>query len=115
MTQRVPSGLANSCIDPASFEPSTCDADPPLCEQRAESSSPAPSAPWGLRFCRDADTVVEGFLCDEPVVVSNACRKPNNAFDAYVCDDPRMHALQTRVLEETFALLKGLLLQLFRR
>jgi hypothetical protein len=68
----------------------------------------------GLRFCREADSVVEGFLCDEPVVVSNACRKPNNAFDAYVCDEPRMHELQKSVLRETITILKNLLLQLLR-
>ena len=48
----------------------------------------------GLRFCREADSVVEGFLCDERVVVSDACRQPTSAFDAYVCDEPRMRALQ---------------------
>jgi hypothetical protein len=86
------------------YEPPTCSAG--IAESLRER---------GLRFCREADSVVEGFLCDEPTVVSNACRKPGNAFDAYVCDEPRLHALQKRVLAETFSILKRLLLELLRR
>jgi hypothetical protein len=63
-----------------------------------------------LRFCRDADSVIEGFLCSEPLVVSSACRKPNQAFDAYVCDEPRMRALQKSIVTQTLSVLKGLFL-----
>ena len=58
---------------------------------------------------------MEGFLCDEPVVVSNACRRPHNVFDAYVCDEPRMRSLQHRVLAEAYSVVKGLVLAFFRR
>jgi hypothetical protein len=70
--------------------------------------------PFGLAFCRHADTVVEGFLCSEPTVVSNACRKPRNAIDEFVCDDPRMKELEWRILRETWSILKTLALALVR-
>jgi hypothetical protein len=91
--------------------PGDCDYEPPTCSAGVAERLREP----GLRFCREADSVVEGFLCDEPTVVSNACRKPGNAFDAYVCDEPRLHALQKRVLAETFTILKNLLLEILRR
>ena len=72
-------------------------------------------APRGLAFCRGADTVVEGFLCNDPVAVSNACRKPNNAFDEFVCDDPRMQRLQWAILRETWNFVKAILLAIIRR
>ena len=108
---------------PASPEPPGppgCAFEAPSCSDVGEQERPATRAvealrERGLRFCREADSVVEGFLCDEPVVVSNACRKPGNAFDAYVCDEPRMHSLQKSVLRETLSVLKGLLLELLRR
>ena len=79
------------------------------------SRAPAVSdVPSGLAFCRDANTVVEGFLCSEPTVVSNACRKPRNAIDAFVCDDPRMKELEWRILRETWSILKTLALALVR-
>ena len=68
----------------------------------------------GLAFCRHADTVVEGFLCSEPVVVSDACRKPRNAFDEFVCDEPRMRQLQWAILRETWAIVKALGLTILR-
>jgi hypothetical protein len=68
----------------------------------------------GLRYCQEADSVVEGFLCNEPTVVSSACRKPGNAFDAYVCDEPRMRELQKSVIRETLSILKTLLIELLR-
>jgi hypothetical protein len=67
-----------------------------------------PASP-AFRFCRDADTVIEGFACAEPAVVSNACRKPTNAVDAYICDEPRMRALQTVVTDTAVWCLKVLL------
>jgi len=63
----------------------------------------------GLNFCRNANTVTEGFLCDEPTVVSNACRSSTNAVDAFVCDDHRMADLQRSVWDTTKDVLKTLL------
>jgi len=125
------SGARATCVDPA-FDPreqgsEACTYEPPICSQGLDiatgheadlgerGSDATKPAPWGLRFCREADTVVEGFLCDEPVVVSNACRKPTNSFDAFVCDEPRMQALERSVLRETLSVLKTLLLELLGR
>jgi hypothetical protein len=72
-------------------------------------------APPGLDFCRRADTVVEGFLCNDPMIVSNACRKPTNAFDEFVCDDPRMQRLERAILRETWNFVKAMLLMMIRR
>lgn len=132
MTQPVSSrtrwpGQELTCSDPSAEddESSTCDeteslqcaaerTHPPIVPYaRSIADSPSSQArsrdsPWGLAFCRDADTVVAGFLCNEPTVVSDACRKPTNAFDEFVCDEPRMKELQWRILRETWALLKSL-------
>jgi hypothetical protein len=80
--------------------------DPPRFEPRI---NPEPAA---LRFCREADSVVEGFLCSEPVVVSDACRKPGNAFDSYICDEPKMQALQRKVWHATLWVIKTLISQI---
>jgi hypothetical protein len=121
------SGARATCADPA-YDPSAqgteaCTNEAPICSQgllmatdQVADSEERPSvaanpAPWGLRFCREADTVVEGFLCDEPVVVSNACRQPTNSFDAYVCDEPRMRSLERSVVRQTLSVLKTLLLE----
>src|SRR6185436_2826889 len=95
---------------------------PPECAYVAPTPTPTPTPTpaerlraEGLRYCREADSVVEGFLCNEPTVVSNACRKPHNSFDAYVCDEPRMHALQNSVLHENLSFLKSLLFGILRR
>jgi hypothetical protein len=82
--------------------------------RRAQEEPPLIAVPFGLDFCRRADTVVEGFLCNEPVVVSNACRKPSNAFDEFVCDEPRMKRLQWAILRETWAIVKSIGLSLLR-
>jgi hypothetical protein len=102
-------GPRASCFDPHAPGPPECayEAPEPTYAERLKAE--------GLRFCREADSVVEGFLCDEPTVVSNACRKPHDAFDAYVCDEPRMHALQNSVLHETLSFLKSMLMGLLRR
>src|SRR6266508_637934 len=123
MTQPVTTARA-SCADAVAAELNECVYESPICPQPEPADEPNASAdppirvgpPPGpaLRFCQQADSVIEGYLCGEPTVVSNACRKPKNAFDAYVCDEPRMHALQTRVLRETYALLKALFLELIR-
>jgi hypothetical protein len=129
MTQPVPPGARASCFDASSPELDGCVYDPPVCRdegepisQNAKSILPEPpDRPGGeatspaLRFCRDADTVVEGFLCGEPTVVSDACRQPHNRFDEFVCDDPRMQALQATVLEKTATILKTLFFELIRR
>ena len=113
------------------LERSSSDADAITCDDtreatcaaerahRVTAAEPRPVAPdgdvpWALDFCRRADTVVEGFLCSEPVVVSDACRKPTNLFDEFVCDEPRMHRLQWAVLRETWAIVKAIGLVLVR-
>ncbi len=119
-------GARASCVDAdpslGSSAAPDCSYEPPGCGHAHVDEQETPQLGLGdalrqpgLRFCREADTVVEGFLCDEPLVVSNACRKPKNAFDAYVCDEPRMHAIQTSVIKETLSILKTLLLDLLRR
>ena len=131
MTQPVSSGARwpradVSCAEPfgVDSETFTCDETQEVrCEvERAHRATPvephgaqaASDVPMGLAFCRHADTVVEGFLCSEPVVVSNACRKPRNAFDEFVCDDPRMRRLQWAILRETWAIVKALALAILR-
>jgi hypothetical protein len=58
--------------------------------------------------------VIEGFLCSEPTVVSDACRKPTNAFDAFICDDRKMRELQWGILRETWSIVKTLALSILR-
>jgi len=125
MTQSVSPSSCTSCTSHDFPESSEC-IDPPqaknLCDQPEAENEPAAStlpggpgaraSPRALRFCVEADTVIEGFLCSEPTVVSNACRDPKNAFDVYVCDEPRMHALQKSIAMETLSMLKTLLLRL---
>lgn len=59
-------------------------------------------------MCVRADTVFEGFLCEEPSVVSAACRSPKNEVDRYVCDDKKMADLQQSVWDTTKDVLKTL-------
>jgi hypothetical protein len=81
-----------------------------------DGGSPSRSdAPRRLGFCERADTVVEGFLCNDAVTVSNACRKPTNAFDEFVCDEPRMQRLQWSILRETWAFVKAIAIALVRK
>ena len=75
-------------------------------------SKPRSSA---LRFCQEADGVVEGFLCSEPTVVSDACRAPSTTFDTFVCDDARMHTLQRTLLDRSLSLVKTILFQFIAR
>jgi hypothetical protein len=70
--------------------------------------------PPEVGFCARADTVVEGFLCNDPLTVSNACRKPTNAFDEFVCDDPKMQRLQWAIVRETWSIVKAIGLTLVR-
>ena len=131
MTQPVSSGARWSRADVSCYEPSsgdtetfTCDETQGVCceAERAHRATPiephsaraVSDVPTGLAFCRGADTVVEGFLCSEPVVVSDACRKPRNAFDEFVCDEPRMRQLQWAILRETWAIVKALGLAILR-
>ena len=126
MTQPVAPGARTACFDEPPAEPNQCTSPPPICTQvvdgfeRAAARSPPPfeplsAEPAGLRFCREADTVAEGFLCGERVVVSDACRKPNNSFDAYICDDPRMSKLDSNVWQATLWVIKSLVSQLVGR
>jgi hypothetical protein len=65
------------------------------------------------RFCRNASTVTEGFLCDETTVVSKACRSPTNAVDAFVCDDKKMADLQHSLwdtVKDTVRMIAGILM-----
>jgi len=122
MTQPVAPGARAACFEEPA-EPIQCTSPPPVCTQglegfeRAAARSPPNFEPLspesaGLRFCRKADTVAEGFLCEERVVVSDACRKPNNSFDAYICDDPRMSKLNSNVWQATLWVIKTLVSQL---
>jgi hypothetical protein len=118
MTQPVSFGSRSLPIDTPDEEEPSCTRAPlqTVCDTHAVDNVMGHPAAGGassaaLRFCREADTVIEGFLCSEPLVVSSACRKPSQAFDAYVCDEPRMRALQTSIVTQTLAVLKGLLLQ----
>jgi hypothetical protein len=130
MTQPVVPGARMACFDespedPTEFSPTA--ANPPVPPARCADGLEAAEArtasgcgppivpePAGLRFCREADTVIEGFLCDEPVVVSHACRKPQNAVDSYICDEPRLHALQNRIWEATQWVIRTLVTALLR-
>jgi len=131
MTQPVSSGARWPRAEVSCSELSQADSETFTCDETNElrcgaerahrmaptepHSAPAVSGvPRGLAFCRNADNVVEGFLCSEPVVVSDACRKPRNAFDAFVCDDPRMQRLQWTILRETWAIVKTLGLAILR-
>lgn len=130
MTQPVSSGARWPQTDVSCSEPSedadetfTCDETHPLrcASGRAQlvaepthRAAVGDEVPRGLAFCRAADTVIEGFLCGESTVVSDACRKPTNAFDAFICDDPKMRALQWAILRETWSIVKALALSLLR-
>ena len=52
-----------------------------------------------LDYCQHADTVVSGFLCDEPTAVSDACRAPTNDIDDFICNDGKMANLQGSILD----------------
>ena len=131
MTQPVSSGARWSRVDISCSDVSGTDTEPFTCDETHEVRCEAERAhrmtasephrtpvvsdvPIGLAFCRNADTVVEGFLCSEPLVVSNACRKPKNAFDEFVCDEPRMHRLEWTILRETWSIVKALALMILR-
>ena len=130
MTQPVSSGARWPRADVSCSETSGVDSETFTCDEtqevrcgveRAHRATPenfgaqaVSDVPAGLAFCRQADTVVEGFLCSEPVVVSDACRKPRNAFDEFVCDEPRMRRLQWAILRETGASVKALALASLR-
>ena len=60
-----------------------------------------PEANAGLEFRRKASSVAEGFPCDEPTVVSNACRSPRNEADAVLCDDKKLAAVQSDLWDTT--------------
>jgi hypothetical protein len=51
-----------------------------------------------LTYCQKANTVTAGALCNEPTVVSDACRTPTTDVDAFVCDDPQMADAQHTLL-----------------
>ena len=59
-----------------------------------------------LEFCQHASTVAEGFLCDEPTVVSNACRSPTNDVDKYVCNDKNLADIQSSLWDATKEVVK---------
>jgi hypothetical protein len=74
---------------------------------------PPPYAPYdddtstqAREFCLHAETVVEGFLCDEPTAVSDACRTPKNSTDEFVCDDKNLATLQKGVWDTAKDILK---------
>jgi hypothetical protein len=111
-------GADRTCSE--DYESFTCD-EPPAAQCLAPPDEPvlslaraSPEIAAHHRLCSAADTVIEGFLCDDPTAVSNACRKPTNDFDRFVCDEPRMQQLQWAILRETWSLLKALALALVR-
>jgi hypothetical protein len=136
MTQPVSTGSRWQRADVSCSEPAGADSEAFTCDEthtvscsaerahRVATAVPSRDAlggeaqrgdvPRGLDYCRRAHTVVEGFLCDEPVVVSDACRKPGSAFDEFVCDDPKMQRLEWAILRETWALVKAMALSVFR-
>jgi hypothetical protein len=66
--------------------------------------------PWEPPPCRNAEGVIEGFLCRDPKVVSDACRRATSGFDAFVCDEPRMKRLEDSIVRETWTLMRTLLI-----
>jgi hypothetical protein len=114
------SHLAETCSE--STDSDTCGsahgatrAAPGAAATRAQPSSFAPQdVPFGLRFCRQADSIVEGYLCNEPVVVSDACRRSRDPVEQFVCDDLKMQALQKGILEQTWWVVRSLLVQLLK-
>lgn len=62
--------------------------------------------PAGLNYCRDAHTVVAGALCDEPTVISNACRSQTSDVDRFLCDDKQLASVQHSVWDTTKDVLK---------
>jgi hypothetical protein len=83
------------------YRPTSYDCD------RFQDQTPAtPQKSAGLDYCKHADSVASGFLCDEPKVVSDACRTPKDDFDKYVCDDRNLAALQKGIWDTTKDLLQ---------
>jgi hypothetical protein len=68
-------------------------------EPTIQDDPPATNA--GLEFCQNASTVTEGFLCDEPTTISNACRSPTNDLDRFVCDDKKLAGVQASLWDAT--------------
>ena len=57
-------------------------------------------------YCEHADSVVSGFMCDEPKVISDACRAGKSDIDKTLCDDKQLKAAQDGVWQATKDLLK---------
>jgi hypothetical protein len=68
---------------------------------QAHDDDASPMQKAALDHCKHADTVVDGFICDEPKVVSHACRTPTNDVDKHVCDDRNLAALQKAIWDTT--------------
>jgi hypothetical protein len=66
-------------------------------------------------MCKHADTVTEGFFCDEPTVVSNACRSPKNDFDRTICDDKKMGEVQNVLWDVTKEAVKIVIAALLKK
>ena len=50
-------------------------------------------------YCTHADGVISGALCDERVVISNACRTSHDEPDVTLCDDKKLAQAQQTVWE----------------
>ena len=102
--------IHTSCIDPSSSAAPECASEgpPDSVERHDEVVAPSTIPERALRFCSQADGVLEGYLCSERTVVSDACRRPKSDFDAFVCDEPRMHALQDRIVRGTVSVVRAI-------
>jgi hypothetical protein len=52
-------------------------------------------------YCQHADGVISGFMCDEPKVISDACRAGKSDIDKTLCDDKQLQSAQHGVWEAT--------------
>jgi hypothetical protein len=69
-----------------------------------EESSPIKEA--ARSYCQHADSLISGFMCDEPKVISDACRAGKSDVDKTLCDDKQLKAAQDGVWESTKDVLK---------
>lgn len=68
-----------------------------MLEQDASDTAQSSAQHAAVAYCKSAQTVLAGYLCDEPTVTSNACRAPTNELDRVVCDDRKLASLQSTI------------------
>ncbi len=64
-----------------------------------------------LDYCRSANSVMSGLICDERKVVSHACRKSSNPVDEFLCDDRKLENAQKTALQLAWDAFRALLLR----